>query len=268
MPRYHFTAGQLDDIKARYASGETSNSISEDYGCSGQTITRLAKELGVHEPRRRGPRSRYSLQAKQDMAKRYESGESLASIAKDYDCHPGNIRFLLLGQDVELRKTGRPSIPEWRLEWIRKQRESGATYVEIADKLDLQPQHIRALCRKRIGLPPAKRDSGAQHHAWKGGRITNHHSGYVYVFVEPDDPLYCMATANGYAPEHRIVIARTLGRPLRKDETVHHLDGDKANNAIGNLQLRQGNHGKGIVMTCNTCGSHDIRPVEIADPTE
>jgi hypothetical protein len=53
-------------------------------------------------------------------------------------------------------------------------------------------------------------------------------------------------------------MARRLGRPLSRGETVHHIDGDHKNNSPGNLQLRHGKHGKGISMFCLDCGSHNI----------
>ncbi len=37
--------------------------------------------------------------------------------------------------------------------------------------------------------------------------------------------------------EHRHIMALFLGRELTEDEIVHHIDGDKLNNAIENLQL-------------------------------
>jgi HNH endonuclease len=46
--------------------------------------------------------------------------------------------------------------------------------------------------------------------------------------------------------EHRFVMQNHLGRPLLRTETVHHKDGNRANNAIENLELKAGNHGKGI----------------------
>jgi hypothetical protein len=63
--------------------------------------------------------------------------------------------------------------------------------------------------------------------------------GYVRVFC-PDSP---MAAANGYALEHRLVMAQHIGRPLTPDETVHHLErceggtGRKDDNRIEMLRL-------------------------------
>jgi hypothetical protein len=37
--------------------------------------------------------------------------------------------------------------------------------------------------------------------------------------------------------EHRIVAEQKIGRPLRKGEVVHHVDGDKLNNDPNNLQV-------------------------------
>lgn len=67
------------------------------------------------------------------------------------------------------------------------------------------------------------------------------HDGYVRVY----DPAHPNATGCGRVLEHVKVMSAYLGRPLRKGETVHHKDGDRANNSIENLELWQHNHGKG-----------------------
>jgi len=35
--------------------------------------------------------------------------------------------------------------------------------------------------------------------------------------------------------QHRIIAAKALGRPLKRNEVVHHIDGNKLNNANSNL---------------------------------
>lgn len=62
-------------------------------------------------------------------------------------------------------------------------------------------------------------------------------NGYMLVWVGKDHP---MAEVRGYAYEHRIVAARSLGRHLRRGEIVHHIDGDKLNNAPSNLKVMPG----------------------------
>lgn len=86
--------------------------------------------------------------------------------------------------------------------------------------------------------------------------VTN--EGYVRVKVYEDDPMFVMADGAGYVPEHRLVMAEALGRPLTRRETVHHINTLRADNRLENLQLRIGSHGVGGVFSCRTCGSRDI----------
>ena len=60
-------------------------------------------------------------------------------------------------------------------------------------------------------------------------------AGYRYVPVDPAERHLTGGAA--YAAEHRLTMARHLGRALEKDENVHHRDGDRQNNTLENLEL-------------------------------
>lgn len=79
-----------------------------------------------------------------------------------------------------------------------------------------------------------------------------------------DSKGYRRLTVNGQPIlEHRYVMGQHLGRPLEKHETVHHLNGDRLDNRLENLQLRLGSHGPGVRMQCLDCGSHNINATTI-----
>lgn len=69
-------------------------------------------------------------------------------------------------------------------------------------------------------------------HEWHKHKSINW-AGYVEVY-KPSHP---NATKRGYVKEHRLIMEQKLGRYLNKFEDVHHLDGDKQNNQIDNLEL-------------------------------
>lgn len=61
--------------------------------------------------------------------------------------------------------------------------------------------------------------------------------GYEHFY----DPSHNLARSDGWVPEHRHVMQKKIGRELKKDEVVHHIDEDKENNDPENLMLYKNN---------------------------
>jgi len=74
---------------------------------------------------------------------------------------------------------------------------------------------------------------GPKNGFWKGGRSVAS-NGYILVRVGTGHHL---ADIRGYAYEHRLVAEQKLGRPLRRGEIVHHLNGIKSDNRPANIDV-------------------------------
>lgn len=74
---------------------------------------------------------------------------------------------------------------------------------------------------------------GSKHYRWNKGCILSSH-GYVKIRVGIDHRL---ADPNGYAYEHLLVWVSD-GRPVpREDKVFHHINGDKTDNRLQNLEV-------------------------------
>jgi hypothetical protein len=78
---------------------------------------------------------------------------------------------------------------------------------------------------------------GPNVHTWRGGRT--YKGGYVWVWLDKDDFFFPMTHGHKHphVAEHRLVIARDLGRCLTPFEVVHHKNGIRDDNRLENLEL-------------------------------
>jgi hypothetical protein len=73
---------------------------------------------------------------------------------------------------------------------------------------------------------------GDQHYNWKRGYYVT--SGYVYEYA-PEHP--CADSRKGYVQQHRLIMENHIGRYLDDSEMVHHINGDRQDNRIENLEI-------------------------------
>ena len=94
---------------------------------------------------------------------------------------------------------------------------------------------------------------GNRHPMWKGGSFINTGG---YRMVRCPSKFRDMAQRGGrYVLEHRLVMAKRLGRCLKPNEIIHHKDGNKLNNKIDNLEiLLFDNRGARYPTKCPKCG--------------
>lgn len=107
--------------------------------------------------------------------------------------------------------------------------------------LTKQGRPINLRCRRCAGKLRAHRP-GELNGNWKGGRFKGS-LGYIFVKLQPDDFFYSMVAKSGYVFEHRLVMAKYLGRCLHSWEMIHHENHIRDDNRIENLKIvMEGQH--------------------------
>jgi len=107
-----------------------------------------------------------------------------------------------------------------------------------------KPVYQRCVSCSHKGLNPSPETIMKQSIARRGKRQKSKQggwlrlaNGYIRIRLSSDDFFYSMTDLNGYILEHRLVMAKYLGRCLQSWEIVHHKDGVRDNNDLSNLEI-------------------------------
>jgi transcriptional regulator len=254
------------EIIKLWSNGTSVANIARIIHARDVNVSTVLRESGI-KARLGGKHHRFSKEQEASIIIDYELGMSFRTLVDKYGGSAPVLKGVLIRNGVDVRRTGRKAFwtPD-RIEWLRQQHEHGRSQESIAKDLGCSQTIIsRKLIDFKISSPQKPR-SGENHPSWKGGRIVDG-QGYIRVKVGEEESHLVDETISGaYVMEHRLVMARMLGRPLTSRESVHHINNVRNDNRPENLQLRQGKHGKGAVFHCASCGSNDIIAVPLALP--
>jgi len=92
------------------------------------------------------------------------------------------------------------------------------------------------ICQKCTYKYNAEKISGERNYKWKGGKTLTP-EGYIEVHIEPDSFFAPIIKHDDRGYEHRLVMAKHLGRLLHPWEHVHHKNGIRDDNRLINLEL-------------------------------
>lgn len=127
----------------------------------------------------------------------------------------------------------------------------------IGGVVDSTGRTLRWEMARRKGLRPANYKGRAK----IGG-------GYIGIYL----PGHPRAKPNGYVPEHILIVEKAIGKPLRKDAVVHHINRNRADNRNENLVVCHGaayhmhihmriraleSCGHANWLVCKYCGKYD-----------
>lgn len=122
--------------------------------------------------------------------------------------------------------------------------ESGmcGPHVQWKCQCDCGNTHLASTGRLKAGQVRScgclRRRKGSANPKWKGGRQINP-QGYVLITTHPN------GGRRKRVFEHVLIMEQILGRKLYDDESIHHKNGIRGDNAPSNLELKPSSHGRG-----------------------
>jgi len=109
---------------------------------------------------------------------------------------------------------------------------SGMSQKEVIEKSGLQQGTVWYILHANDVIIRKKDISGSKNPKWKGGVMYDRKRKLVFSPEHPQPDFL-----KKYCYEYRLIMEKHLGRYLKKDEIVHHMNGDQTDNRIENLKV-------------------------------
>lgn len=152
-------------------------------------------------------------------------GKTIEEAAIYFGCSKRTIQKRMQEYGLQFR----PRQYDLNVDQLIEMYESGMTLHEIAADVGVHYRTVYDRIRDRVQMRDDKmRDGmfvGPNHWHWAGG-VDQTDTGYIRVRVNGE-----------HKAQHRWIMEDLIGRPLRRDEHVHHVDGKPWNNVPSNLLL-------------------------------
>lgn len=222
-------------VRLRNEEGLSVQQIARRVKTGNSAVSSVLREEGI-EARFGGLNRRFKGEQVTTIVREYLAGASTTELARAYGGSDTVITNTLRRAGIQLRPKGAAFWTPERLQQVRKLHLLGNSQETIARKIGVSQPAIGNRLRQMglISRPPAVRRES--HPSWNGGRTLTK-KGYVRVKLPDEDRhLFPAAPVSGYVLEHRLMMARHLGRPLLPDEEVHHRR-SRGENQIAHLEL-------------------------------
>ena len=251
----------IDLLIKTYSENNSAYKTADKVGVTPYIVYSILKKNNIYIPNwkdEKPSKQKITGETAKELIKDYNNGINSKELSKKYNVGVEAVKNVVKRAGLKIRDHGgqRRRVTSEEEKEIIELYKSGFPQAAIATKLKCGASIVSRILINN-GIFTKGLLIGEKHGSWKGG-VVKKGEGYLLQKIYFDDEYFSMASRSGYVPQHRYIMAKSLGRVLEKHETVHHIDGNRENNAIENLQLRQGKHGKGVVLVCGCCGSSNI----------